>query len=191
MIDDALAEVDTATSKARSGEGADSEADSNPESEDDADAEAEAEAEADKAPAPPSSAPVRAIRTPLPAQSRFFSSQPPRFSARPSATPIVSLKSLTQDYVRSAVTASSNSASYSQARPSTGQNQARKRYADQDSEEEEEEEEDDDDESSDGSENSPPAPPLNKIPPHRRAGSGIMKNAFQSIKYSIFPPSSS
>lgn len=179
-IDEALAEVDTATSKTQSREDAESEAES--------ESESEADAEVDEAPPLPSSAPIRATRASMPAQPRLPHSQPPRFGARPSVTPIVSLRSLTQDYVRSAVTAPSNSGSHIQSRPSAGRNQARKRYADQESEEEEEEE---DDESSDDSDKSPPAPPLNKIPPHRRAGSGMMKRAFQSLTYSMFPPSSS
>lgn len=100
--------------------------------------ESESESEVDDLPILPSSAPVRGSRASLPGSFKPTLSQPPRFNPRRSVAPVVSLKNLTQDYVRSAITAKATTPA--QSRPSTVGTIPRRRYADNNSEEEEEEE---------------------------------------------------
>ena len=134
--------------------------------------ESESESESEMRPNPlPANAPSYGPRASMPVPTRFFHSQPIR-QPRPSA-PIMSLKNMTQDYVRSAVKSTSKS-HVGRARLNrlpTGKTQQQE--SDQDDEEEE-------------SDDSSDAPKPSQIPADRRAGAGLVSSAFISLRNSMF-----
>jgi hypothetical protein len=123
---------------------------------------------------PPASAPVNGPRASMPVPTRFSHSQPIR-NPRSSVAPILSLRNMTQDYVRSAVkpTASTRVRGAAATRANHVRNvQIRQEESDQDDEEES-------DESSD-------IPRPSQIPADRLAGAGLVSTAMRSLRNSIF-----
>ena len=132
--------------------------------------ESESESESEMRPNPlPANASGNGPRASMPVR-RFSHSQPTRQS-RPSA-PILSLRNMTQDYVRSAIkpTAKSHVGRVRLNRLSTGRTQ------------QQESDQDDEEESDDSSDAARPS----QIPADRRAGAGLVSSAFKSFRNSMF-----